>query len=560
MKTLEDAIGVRAGTDPQRRRVTNLKTHSNVRRVPVANGEDAYDLNKLDLVDFPTRRLGLNQTTLLASMGVFHEMWSDDDDDFAFDVFPDSAESTDYDEHGHEELSDEDSELELEQHSFDDSYVSSLLQEMEESYQAGSDDDDDTYSESESEEDSSEESEEEDQSECESDMGSMPDLVPASPSPQLEAEAAQFAEQYASHNISNQQSDEEDDEGDVPMDDIDALFNSDEQYSDSENGIHYQYGTPNYPGGDYMVEEQSSEEEEYEVGQTIYIHGNGSYDLEITVPGSSEEEEEEDDDEPFVPSTPVNFGNYTMEHLSAALSQTPHQQLPQSSPGGSILDVAGTPLALPPPQPTFTSPLNNITDDEETVPTEPDDEDYDGSLSQLPKYKMPPSRQIRRAVPSNPPPSAVFGSGSHRTSLLTSPNFTLNCTYFAYPNYAVHQLDRLHLVVRIPELHYLFAGSQRGSVYAFRLTRFKDQLLYRLDHILPKPDETIAAMQRGPLVGLAVTPMQGHFPADEEKRKKRRPGLQRRRWRLFMLFAKGVMQTYDIGRKLEGEEISVDAC
>lgn len=157
-------------------------------------------------------------------------------------------------------------------------------------------------------------------------------------------------------------------------------------------------------------------------------------------------------------------------------------------------------------------------------------------------------QHLSNTKPGIPPPSAIFGAAIHRTLLLTSPNFHASTTFCPYQD--VVPSDRMHLCARIPELQLVFLGWQRGQVAAFRLTRCGEMLAYRLDDVFPRQAEYDKLQVKGPLLGIATAPMQGmEFDGNDRSRKKWQAVTSRRRWRLILVYATGVVITYEVGRE-----------
>lgn len=143
---------------------------------------------------------------------------------------------------------------------------------------------------------------------------------------------------------------------------------------------------------------------------------------------------------------------------------------------------------------------------------------------------------------------------------------------FTYTHDFLSYFDRLNMVQAIPELSLVIAASQMGRVGLFRLTRFKEKFMMRLDAILPREKGKTSASERTArpttvLVGMAVCPVQGRElgqsrsgsedSSAESKPYRRRHSRWRgvekmRRWRLFLVYKDGTL-TYELGRDMIDE-------
>lgn len=159
-------------------------------------------------------------------------------------------------------------------------------------------------------------------------------------------------------------------------------------------------------------------------------------------------------------------------------------------------------------------------------------------------------------------------------------------------------IDRLNMVCCIPELSIVVAASQKGKAAVFRLTRFGNDHLMRLDYILPK--ETSGAIGCGgddnqhrptsALLGMAAGPIQGrefgrsrrnsndysssgspwetttsvptHAGGTYYRVGRKRSGWRgvekQRRYRLMMVYADGTVLSYELGKDPNGGSLLQD--
>jgi hypothetical protein len=185
--------------------------------------------------------------------------------------------------------------------------------------------------------------------------------------------------------------------------------------------------------------------------------------------------------------------------------------------------------------------------------------------------------------PTQPPTSFIFSTTEHNAYLLptTLLSPTVVCKGFLHQHFpsAMHQflgqIDRLNLVTAIPELSLVVAGSQKGRVGIFRLTRSGDNFGMRLDTVLPKErgvetgELDVETRPPSTLLGVAVSPIQGkeiissrsgsEDGATPRRRKVRQRGggwrgvEGRRRWRLMLVYMDGSVLSYELGRESEEE-------
>jgi hypothetical protein len=122
-------------------------------------------------------------------------------------------------------------------------------------------------------------------------------------------------------------------------------------------------------------------------------------------------------------------------------------------------------------------------------------------------------------------------------------------------------LERLNMLQVIPELGLVFVGCQAGEVVVLSLTYHVEmrQPTFRVDARVPHQASQRNAL-RGPLLGLAVGPMQGHEDPSEHPvdvlrtvRSGRRSRAETRGFRLFLAFYDGTVLCYGVGRKTEDD-------
>jgi hypothetical protein len=185
--------------------------------------------------------------------------------------------------------------------------------------------------------------------------------------------------------------------------------------------------------------------------------------------------------------------------------------------------------------------------------------------------------------PAPPPLGFIFSTTERNAYLLptTLLSPTVVCTDFlkqTLPS-AMYQflgpLERLNMVTAIPELSLVIAGSQKGRVGIFRLTRSGDNFGMRLDMVLPRErgmepgERDVDFRPPSSLLGVAVSPIQGMemgrscSSSEDEVPPKRLRGRWRgggwrgieghRRWRLFLVYMNGSVLSYELGRQAELE-------
>ena len=190
-----------------------------------------------------------------------------------------------------------------------------------------------------------------------------------------------------------------------------------------------------------------------------------------------------------------------------------------------------------------------------------------------------------------PPPLSFIFSTTERNAYLLPTSFlspTVYCRSFLQQQFPpdqqyLQQINRLNMVLPIPELSLVVAASQPGRVGLFRLTRSGGHFGMRLDTTLPREggNSGTDVEERPPvaLLGVAVSPIQGKQMgrngragssgssssdrSDDVGGRRKRKELQRgggwrgvearRRWRLTMVYTDGSILSYELGRETEEE-------
>lgn len=113
---------------------------------------------------------------------------------------------------------------------------------------------------------------------------------------------------------------------------------------------------------------------------------------------------------------------------------------------------------------------------------------------------------------------------------------------------------RLNMLALISELNIVVVGSQSGNVCLLTLTRLDDPagilppfLSMRLERRLPYLSQKNEFQPRCPLLGMAVSPLQGMESCPMKG--------YSRRWRLILHYYDHTILSYDLGR--EGDDLSV---
>ncbi|KAF2810581.1 uncharacterized protein BDZ99DRAFT_285545 [Mytilinidion resinicola] len=117
--------------------------------------------------------------------------------------------------------------------------------------------------------------------------------------------------------------------------------------------------------------------------------------------------------------------------------------------------------------------------------------------------------------------------------------------------------DRMCFFEQIPELGVVIVASSIGRAAVITLTQYNElddkelpQPVYgfRLDHLLPFPEQEKDGWRRGWMLGIAVSPLQGMLGTE---------GV--RRWRLILYYADHTVLAYEIGKIREPRNRGVEA-
>jgi hypothetical protein len=120
------------------------------------------------------------------------------------------------------------------------------------------------------------------------------------------------------------------------------------------------------------------------------------------------------------------------------------------------------------------------------------------------------------------------------------------------------EYDRLCFVEQIPELGVVIVASSIGRAAVLTLTcnahvitPGKPVFGFRLDHLLPFPEQERDGYRPacgGPLLGIAVSPIQGMLGVKQGPR----------RWRLLMYYSDHTVLPYEIGKEREPQNQGVE--
>ena len=134
----------------------------------------------------------------------------------------------------------------------------------------------------------------------------------------------------------------------------------------------------------------------------------------------------------------------------------------------------------------------------------------------------------------------------------------------------LQQIERLNMVLQIPELGIVAVGNQAGRVGLLTMTRWQQSVEsgFKIEFILPfHSQEGKGLRPERPLLGMAIGPIQGH-----ETRPDSGSGLETtdatatgariatrssRRFRLMMMYHDHTILSYEICREPEGDEVLV---
>ena len=132
------------------------------------------------------------------------------------------------------------------------------------------------------------------------------------------------------------------------------------------------------------------------------------------------------------------------------------------------------------------------------------------------------------------------------------------------------RIERLNMILQIPELGVVAIGNQAGRVGILTMTRWQaqGQSGYKIECILPfKSQEEEGLRPKQPLMGIAIGPIQGHetkpdagSTMDASDSCAARPRVAKgisRRFRLIMVYCDHTVLSYEISRPNDGEEMLV---
>ena len=134
----------------------------------------------------------------------------------------------------------------------------------------------------------------------------------------------------------------------------------------------------------------------------------------------------------------------------------------------------------------------------------------------------------------------------------------------------LQHLERLNMVLQIPELGIVAVGSQAGRVGLLTMTRWQQcvESGFKIEFILPfHSQEVQGSRPEWPLLGIAIGPIQGHETkpdngsplgtTDATSTGPRIATRSSRRFRLMMVYYDHTILSYEISRESEGDEILV---
>lgn len=134
----------------------------------------------------------------------------------------------------------------------------------------------------------------------------------------------------------------------------------------------------------------------------------------------------------------------------------------------------------------------------------------------------------------------------------------------------LQQIERLNMVLQIPELGIVAVGNQAGRVGLLTMTRWQHCIEsgFKIEFILPfHSQEGQGSRPERPLLGIAIAPIQGHETkpdngsalesTDATATGPRIATRSSRRFRLMMLYYDHTLLSYEISRESEGDEILV---
>lgn len=273
--------------------------------------------------------------------------------------------------------------------------------------------------------------------------------------------------------------------------------------------------------------------------------------------------------------TPAQAPEYTPAELGAP-------NPPSSSSSSAIVSESNSePQSSPSPPPFAPSP--SLSPSESAYGLHPSaSASASGSWSHFSRSRSASSS--RSASPPPPPLGFVFATTEHNAYLLRSaplaPSVVCrNALYQTLPPASalayLTNIDRLNMTCHVPHLSCVVAGSQKGRVGLFRLTRCKrtipkddsgleaeeDEFTMRMEHTLPREgfDASTSGVTGGgngsesgggfdvhtrpaaALLGMAVAPIQGAAPSG-------------RRCRLLLVYTDGSILAWELAPPPEEEE------
>ena len=134
----------------------------------------------------------------------------------------------------------------------------------------------------------------------------------------------------------------------------------------------------------------------------------------------------------------------------------------------------------------------------------------------------------------------------------------------------LQHIERLNMVLQIPELGIVAVGNQAGRVGLLTMTRWQHCIEsgFKIEFILPfHSQEGQGLRPERPLLGIAIGPIQGHETkpddgsaletSDATVTGPRIATISSRRFRLMMLYYDHTLLSYEISRESESDEMLV---
>ncbi len=134
----------------------------------------------------------------------------------------------------------------------------------------------------------------------------------------------------------------------------------------------------------------------------------------------------------------------------------------------------------------------------------------------------------------------------------------------------LQQIERLNMVLQIPELGIVAVGNQAGRVGILTMTRWQSYIEsgFKIEFILPfHSQEKQGCRPDTALMGVAIGPIQGHETKPDNGSALETPEAtvtgpkistrSSRRFRLMMVYYDHTLLSYEISRTPEGDEILV---